>query len=111
MPYKSRRRCLYPGCPELVNAGETYCSAHKPVHKNDNSHYDRRWRAFREVYLAKHPLCLECQNAGRLTPATEIHHIIPVEDDGTDREDNLMPLCKSCHARKTAEGSRFGRDV
>jgi len=111
MPYKSRRRCLYPGCPELVEAGVRYCARHKPVPKNDNSHYDRRWRAFREGYLARHPLCMECEQAGRLTPAAEIHHIVPLADGGTDREDNLMALCKSCHSRKTSEGSRFGKEV
>lgn len=110
MPYKSRRRCLYPGCPELVNAGDRYCPSHKSViRKVDTSHYDRRWQKIRELYLAKHPLCAECQKLGRLTPASELHHIIAVNDGGSDHGDNLMGLCKSCHSRKTAKESGFGR--
>ena len=35
---------------------------------------------------------------GRLTPAQEVHHILPFADGGTNDEDNLMALCKSCHS-------------
>jgi len=60
------------------------------------------------MYLAKNPLCAECEKAGRLTPATEVHHIVAIADGGSDRDENLQPLCKSCHSRKTAKESRFG---
>jgi 5-methylcytosine-specific restriction endonuclease McrA len=32
-----------------------------------------------------------------------------VNDGGSDHYDNLMGLCKSCHSRKTAKESNFGR--
>lgn len=102
MPYKSRRNCNFPGCPALVNAGERYCPAHRKEKRGgDNSHYDRHWRKLRALFLQKHPLCAECEKAGRLTPATEVHHIIAVKDGGSDHDDNLMGLCKSCHSRIT----------
>jgi 5-methylcytosine-specific restriction endonuclease McrA len=27
----------------------------------------------------------------------EVHHIIPQEEGGSDREENAAPLCLSCH--------------
>jgi len=104
MPYKSKRPCGYPGCPNLVEAGVTYCPVHKPVRKNASAYYDRRWQKVRAAYLAKHPLCADCQIARRLTPATDVHHIVKPSDGGSDRDENLMGLCKSCHSRRTAKG-------
>lgn len=104
MPYKSKRPCGQPGCRNLVEAGEGYCPKHKPVRNVDTSHYDRRWQKIRAWYLRRRPLCADCQIAGRLTPATEVHHIIPVRDGGSDAEENLLGLCKSCHSRRTGKG-------
>lgn len=106
MPYKSRRPCGYPGCAALVSAGERYCDKHKKTVRlgGNNSHYDRHWQKIRALYLANHPLCVDCQKEGRLTPATEVHHIVKVKNGGSDREDNLMALCHSCHSRRTQRG-------
>lgn len=110
MPYKSRRQCLFPGCYELVNAGERYCAKHRKQVPSggDASHYDRRWQRIRIAFLSKHPLCQKCKEAGKLTPATEVHHIIAVKNGGSDADENLMPLCKSCHSRITREEMGFG---
>ena len=103
MPYKSKRQCGHMGCPNLIESGTRYCPEHKPQYnRRDNaSHYDRRWRSISKLYLSKNPLCAECEKVGRLTPATETHHIISVEAGGTDRDENLMAVCKSCHSRFT----------
>lgn len=42
--------------------------------------------------------CHECEEY-----ATELHHIIAVEDGGTDDIENLMPLCRGCHKEYTSE--------
>jgi len=101
MPYKSLRQCGHSGCGELVEAGTRYCPEHRKQynHRTNAAHYDTRWRKISKSFLARNPLCAECQKVGRLTPAVESHHIIPVEDGGSDRDDNLLPLCKSCHSR------------
>jgi 5-methylcytosine-specific restriction protein A len=62
----------------------------------------------RKAFLSKFPLCQMCKEAGLLVPATEVHHVVPLADGGTDDEANLMPLCKSCHSRFTA-GECWGR--
>ena len=94
MPYKSKRRCNKSGCPNLVNAGEGYCREHKPVQHYDSSRYNYRWRKLSKLFLSRNPLCDECQKAGRLIPATETHHIVPIENGGGDSEDNLQAILK-----------------
>ena len=36
---------------------------------------------------------------GRLTPVEEVHHIVPLSQGGTHRNDNLMSQCQSCHTK------------
>jgi 5-methylcytosine-specific restriction enzyme A len=68
--------------------------------------YDRRWRKFQRWYLAQpdHQWCHDCQP--RLTPATEVHHIekLALAPELKFDETNLMPLCKSCHTKRTNRG-------
>lgn len=65
--------------------------------------YGHRWRKARASYLAKHPLCVHCQQAGKVTVATDLDHIIPHRGDMVLFWDsnNWQPLCKPCHSRKT----------
>lgn len=39
-----------------------------------------------------------CKAKGRYTTATEVHHIKPLVEGGTNEETNLMALCKPCHS-------------
>ena len=108
MPYRAKRPCNYPGCPELVDRG--YCPVHqRQVNKRDkevSKHYGRDWEKIRDWYISLHPLCEICETQGRLTPATEVHHIVPIEDGGSDKGGNLQALCKSCHSRITLQATR-----
>ena len=66
--------------------------------------YDSKWKALRNWWLRRHPLCLHCKK-----PATDVDHIIPFQSATSleEREklrlsmDNLRSLCKSCHAKVT----------
>lgn len=68
--------------------------------------YTSRWRRIRKQVLAEDPLCCHCEARGRVTLATEVDHITPLSDGGTHERDNLQPLCKSCHSKKTAQDKR-----
>lgn len=118
MPQKPKRPCRYPGCSRLTDG--LYCVEHQRQsthHYNHfqrepetNKRYGRSWKRIRDRYIKAHPLCEECKKADRLTPAEEVHHILPLSRGGTNDFSNLMALCKSCHSRITAEsGDRWGR--
>ena len=68
--------------------------------------YDRRWRRFRESFLAQRPLCEDCGIEGRVTEAAEVHHIKKLADAPELKFDpqNCMALCKTCHNTRTARG-------
>ena len=68
--------------------------------------YGAKWRFMRQLYLRKHPLCMECLKRERLRPATVVDHIVPHRGDERLfwNEDNWQGLCKSCHDRKTGQG-------
>lgn len=47
--------------------------------------------------------CQECKELGRLLPATEVDHTIPLWAGGRESDDNRLSLNSECHARKTAK--------
>jgi 5-methylcytosine-specific restriction enzyme A len=66
--------------------------------------YDYRWTRYRAVYLAEHPLCVECLRAGVAEPATVIHHVRDHRGDAALFWDqgNHVAICKRCHDAHTA---------
>lgn len=69
--------------------------------------YTHRWARARAGFLARHPLCVACECAGRVTAATVVDHIVPHRGDHArfwDRA-NWQPLCRRCHAAKTRRGA------
>jgi 5-methylcytosine-specific restriction endonuclease McrA len=75
--------------------------------KSDYQHlYDRRWRKARELFLQSNPLCVMCQNASMIEPATVVDHIKPHKGDSQLfwDQDNWQSLCKTHHdSTKQAE--------
>jgi 5-methylcytosine-specific restriction protein A len=72
-----------------------------------NSHqrgYTRQWSKARTGFLAKHPLCVTCQENGRIKAATVVDHIIPHKGDKERfwNRANWQSLCALCHNRKSA---------
>ena len=64
--------------------------------------YDRTWRLLRNAHLAGEPLCRHCAKDKRVTLATEVDHIVPIEVRPERRLDpeNLQSLCHKCHIKK-----------
>lgn len=107
MPSRVGRPCSTPGCAAVVRDGR-YCPKHaaqsRPPDERPSSNrrgYDARWRKIRAAVLREQPLCVECLGAGVVTAANEVDHIVPLSQGGTNEWDNLQPLCKSCHSKKT----------
>jgi 5-methylcytosine-specific restriction protein A len=65
--------------------------------------YDRAWRRIRTAKLSRDPWCEDPYNvhAGQLVLAHEVDHIVPLVKGGTNAEENLQSLCRTCHQRKT----------
>jgi 5-methylcytosine-specific restriction protein A len=70
--------------------------------------YGSRWQRLRWHVLRTQPLCRPCFADGRVTAATEVDHIRPKVDGGGDEIDNLQPICRRCHADKSAREGRRG---
>ena len=60
---------------------------------------NRSWALIRQQVLDrdKHR-CRECGKAGRL----EAHHVLELQDGGSNDLDNLSTLCRGCHIRTHA---------
>ena len=62
----------------------------------------KQWRATRDYVLRRDGYqCQECLRHGRITIATEVHHIEPLWQAWDKRldESNLESECHSCHER------------
>lgn len=121
MPTLNNRPCNwkgFPRCPKLAVQGSSFCEEHK---KRTWREYDqtrpsaairlgRNWHKLRQMVLNNNPVCVNpFQIPNHEVLANEVDHIIPVAKGGTNDLENLQPLCKPCHGRKTAEEVGFGR--
>ena len=116
MPRRPKKPCAYPGCPCLTE--NRYCEEHQ---KQENKRYERyyrqpetkrrygtKWKRIRKQYAQSHPFCEQCFDNGIYVPVEEVHHIKPLSEGGTHDAENLISLCKSCHARLHAQrGDRW----
>ncbi|WP_420814639.1 HNH endonuclease [Paraburkholderia susongensis] len=88
-----------------------YCEAHAEEGRGWSSRnrasrhkrgYDAAWVRKRDRILARDcGLCQPCLKRGRTTAATQVDHIVPKFEDGTDDDDNLQSICDDCHEVKT----------
>lgn len=72
--------------------------------------YGAQWERLRRQVLERDEgLCVPCTAAGRVTPATEVDHVTPKAQGGTDDLENLQAICRPCHLAKTARESQGPR--
>lgn len=92
----------------------------KPSYNMYQKYYSNPlWRSNRDYYLGLHPLCEICMQHNRITPAEEVHHMIPW-NRGIDEKhklmllinpDNFCSICKTCHTALHKLDSKQHRDV
>jgi len=70
--------------------------------KKINRNYDYQWRKTSERVRVERPLCQDCWDNGRVTPSSEVHHIVPIDQDPRLKlvESNLVALCHDCHEKR-----------
>jgi 5-methylcytosine-specific restriction endonuclease McrA len=58
----------------------------------------KRWKQIRRLQLEQDPLCIMCEEQGKLTPATVCDHIVPHKGDITlFTSGPFQSLCKLHH--------------
>jgi 5-methylcytosine-specific restriction endonuclease McrA len=65
----------------------------------------RALQRIRARVLRREPRCVSCLAKGRVSPAVEVDHIVPLfkgGDDDPHDDANRAGLCSACHAAKTA---------
>jgi 5-methylcytosine-specific restriction protein A len=116
MPYKAKKPCAANGCAELTH--NKYCVTHARSEMRDYNMYKRNpetikrygggWKKIRRAFLMKNPVCQNCEKNNKIIPAEIVHHIITLDNGGTNEFDNLVALCNNCHEKIHAEcGERF----
>ena len=118
MTIRSKSPCRHVGCRVLVDVAG-YCEAHaKKVEAQRGTAsqrgYGHKWRKARITFLARSPLCAECQRQGVTRPAAEVDHIIAHKgsQDLFWDTSNWQALCKPCHSEKTVrEDGGWGRQA
>lgn len=78
-----------------------------------------RWLRLRKTVLSHHPLCANCEANGLYVPATELHHVRPVQTALSVAEaealcfdaHNVRPLCHDCHVREHIRLGKSGREA
>ncbi|PJN92022.1 HNH endonuclease, partial [Bacillus sp. mrc49] len=84
------RACTKPGCREMADYTESYCSKHKGAaakqyneqvrFSKENKHIaafynSKEWKQVRNSFIYANPLCKRCLDEGAVTPAKIVHHI------------------------------------
>lgn len=70
---------------------------------NQSFYNSTKWRKYSKDIRRKEPLCRMCVGEGKTVLATMVDHIIPILAGGDKWvRNNLQPLCKKCHAKKSA---------
>jgi 5-methylcytosine-specific restriction endonuclease McrA len=117
---KCQHLCIVKLTPEKTHYGEIRCPIHghswvpkpsedrKPKRKTNadlinHLPQDRRdfcWSCLRQKELLK---------SLRPSVSLQVHHVIAVEDNGSDDPENLQLLCAECHSLVHREREKFAR--
>jgi RNA-directed DNA polymerase len=101
--YRSRK----PDNPYIVGETTRLSESETPIADHVWTGYaeNEAWRELREEVLAQYNRqCVECGKPGRL----DTHHQQSRKDGGQDEIQNLIPLCRTCHAKTPSFGGRGG---
>jgi len=62
----------------------------------------------RDQYVCR---CVTCTAKGRIRPATEVDHVTPKSQGGTDDPGNLCAINRDCHLAKSQREALAGRGI
>lgn len=122
MPTRPPKACAKFGCNKLTPF--RYCVEHererreKRAKRSNWSKTSRHSRGYGTAWdaLRRHVLdrdqgwCQWCKAQGAAVRATDVDHIQPKSEGGTDMPENLQSLCPDCHKLKTQTDNRRQRE-
>lgn len=91
---------LCPACLDKAESRHTHYDANVRDKRSARFYASTQWIRLRDLILSRAGYqCVLCKQQGKLTPATEVHHIVPIRVDWSKRLEmnNLMCLCHKCH--------------
>ena len=108
---RTTRKCTNCGndiiinCNQRLNASHHFCnkkcemewrcgSNHPRWHGGYSHDYGRGWDEQRRLVIERDKHCKNCGRENNL----DVHHIIPFQLSKSNKLDNLITLCKSCHS-------------
>jgi 5-methylcytosine-specific restriction protein A len=107
MPFAPARPCGKPFCPHLqpcpVHTGAAEARHRRRSEQGRRLYDTQRWRKQSKAFLAKHPLCIDCEAERVYQLATEVDHEVPHRGDEQLfwDETNWRARCTTHHSRKT----------
>lgn len=116
MALRPNKPCRAKGCQVLTRAACGYCDEHVGQAKawatrQGSGRGGRPWRRTREEVLKRDNYlcqCEDCKRLGRVRPAHEVDHVVPLAQGGTDSLSNLAAINHDCHRVKTLRESAAG---
>lgn len=117
MPKLAPKPCCYPGCAKY-SVKYSRCQDHQPAagwsHTLSSTQrgYGTYWSKLRKVVLLRDSYicqCSECASLNRLRNASEVDHILPKSQGGTNAIKNLQAINKECHKQKTIKERNYAR--
>ena len=102
---------LCPACLDKAESRHTHYDANVRDKRSAKFYTSSQWIRLRDLMMMWAGYqCEACKAQGKLTPATEVHHKIPIRVDWSKRlaPDNCIALCHSCHMneeKKTTHGA------
>lgn len=96
--------------PPRLKAAPTRAKAIEHAPRYGKGRGGRPWRRKRERILKRDQyLCQSCKKQDRLTLATQVDHVVPQFEGGSDEDENLQGICDDCHEAKTQAEARRAR--
>ena len=109
MTPRAPKYCSDPTCNELVPAGVRCCPTHDTGRwRTKNTPKSRsaegKWKKTRRAVLTRDGYQCKIRYVGIcIGLASEVDHLIPVSEGGTDLLPNLRAACRPCHLAKSSD--------
>lgn len=114
MPKLPPKPCTKPGCKAYATQ-RSRCDEHQPPAwegkgSGSSRGYGWDWSRKRKRVLRRDGyICKALIECNGLARATEVDHVVPKFEGGTDSDDNLQAICTPCHREKTRREALRGQ--